>query len=104
MTSRRGRWVRGAVASELGRRRPIKARNFAWSQALARGLAARGVSPNGISIVGLLCAIVAGALLGLTDGTIATWLLAALCVELRLLCNMFDGMVALERGIASKMG
>lgn len=92
------------MASEIGQRRPIKAREFAWSQAVARWLSARGVSPNGISIFGLVCALMAGALLGLSDGTVATWLLAALCVELRLLCNMFDGMVALERGIASKMG
>lgn len=92
------------MASELGQRRPIKARQFALSQAVAHWLAARGVSPNGISIFGLFCALAAGLLLGLTDGTIATWLLAALCVEIRLLCNMFDGMVAIERGIASKMG
>jgi phosphatidylglycerophosphate synthase len=92
------------VASDLGQRRPIKAREFAASRAVTHWLATHGVSPNGISIFGLFCALLAGVTLGLTGGTIASWLFAALCVELRLLCNMFDGMVAVERGIASKIG
>jgi phosphatidylglycerophosphate synthase len=91
--------------SELGQRRPIKAREFALSRAIAHWLAARGVDPNTISIVGLCSALLAGAILGLTDGrSVWSWVFAALCVELRLLCNMFDGMVAVERGIASKLG
>jgi phosphatidylglycerophosphate synthase len=94
------------VAGETtGQRRPIKAREFALSRSVAHWLAQHGVSPNGISLTGLACAIAAGLLLAFAKpDAVWPWLLAALLVEARLLCNMFDGMVAIERGIASKLG
>jgi len=68
----------------------------------------RRVSPNGISIFGLVCGLIAGAAFALAfwspGGSRALWLVGALLVQLRLAANMFDGMVALARGTASPLG
>lgn len=44
-------------------RRPIATRGHPWAIAAAAWLARRGVSPNAISMVSILCAAVAGAAL-----------------------------------------
>jgi phosphatidylglycerophosphate synthase len=86
-------------------RRPITAREHPASQAVARFLAARNVSANAISIAGLVCALVAGVLLSTTHaGSVWSWIAAALLIEIRLLCNMFDGMVALHVGTGTRLG
>ncbi|MBW3539834.1 MAG: CDP-alcohol phosphatidyltransferase family protein [Planctomycetes bacterium] len=88
-------------------RRPIAAREGRLSQMIARKLAARGVPPNAISMAGLDAGLLAGAALFVTqyDGwRTAGFLAAALFVQLRLLANMFDGMVAIERHETSPVG
>src|SRR5436190_20815376 len=93
-------------AAELGDRRPIATRNRKWAQTATAWLAARNVSPNAISIVGMCACIVGGVALGLTsvcDYRIL-WLVAAGGAQLRLTGNMLDGMVALASGRASKVG
>src|SRR5436190_22387028 len=93
-------------AAELGDRRPIATRNRKWAQTATAWLAARSVSPNAISIVGMCACIVGGVALGLTsvcDYRIL-WLVAAGGAQLRLTGNMLDGMVALASGRASKVG
>jgi phosphatidylglycerophosphate synthase len=91
-------------------RRPIQSREKRWSKAVAHWLATHGVSPNAISIAGMLACAAAGVALALTprvESTIAEralWLAAAVLVPLRLLGNMFDGMVAVETGRASPVG
>jgi len=92
--------------AELGDRRPIATRNRKWAQAATAWLAARNVSPNAISIVGMCACIIGGIALGLTsisDYRIL-WLIAAGGAQLRLTGNMLDGMVALASGRASKVG
>ncbi|MBI2921403.1 MAG: CDP-alcohol phosphatidyltransferase family protein [Planctomycetes bacterium] len=89
-------------------RRPIAARRLRVFQAMASWLARRGSSANQISILGMLCGLGAGFALFFTSEfpTSARWLwfAAAALVPLRLLANMLDGMVALERGVASRVG
>jgi phosphatidylglycerophosphate synthase len=86
-------------------RRPITAREHPASRAIARFLATRNVGANAISVAGLVCALLAGILLGTTHaGSVWAWIAAALLIEIRLLCNMFDGMVALEVGAGTKLG
>jgi phosphatidylglycerophosphate synthase len=91
-------------------RRPIKSRNTAWAKAAARFLARRGVHPNAISIAGMGFALCAGLCLTVLhlepDATRRAVLLVlgALCIQSRLLCNMLDGMVAMERGLCSPAG
>jgi phosphatidylglycerophosphate synthase len=87
-------------------RRPIAARNRKWAQDATAWLAERNVSPNAISIAGMLACIVAGTALGLTsisDYRIL-WLVAAAGAQLRLTANMLDGMVAIVSGRTSKTG
>jgi len=95
-------------AIESADRRPIAARNWRISQTLAGWLVRRGISANAISLFGMLCAIAAGLSLAATtllpDFARLFWLLSALLILLRLLANMFDGMVALVRGTASPLG
>jgi phosphatidylglycerophosphate synthase len=90
-------------------RRPIKARDTKWAAAISRWLARIGLRPNQISLLSILFAAIAGLCLLLTNRagvTSAIWLFlaAAGCIQLRLLCNLFDGMVAVEGGLRSKSG
>ncbi len=92
-----------------GDRRPLASRDTRWAQATARRLAALSVTPNQISQASILAGALAGAafwLGGQSDGMARLLLLlgAALFCQLRLLCNLFDGMVAVEGGKASADG
>jgi phosphatidylglycerophosphate synthase len=88
-------------------RRPIKMRSTRWAQALAARLAKLGVSPNQVSLFSVACALV-GAGLFLTEafGAGSSWILigAAVCIQLRLLANMLDGLIAVEGGHQTKLG
>jgi phosphatidylglycerophosphate synthase len=89
-------------------RRPLATRERAWARGVASWLVRRGASPNAISLAGLAAAVSAGAALALTPW-LGAWqwagfLAAALFVSLRLLANMFDGMVALASGRATPLG
>src|SRR5262245_62149877 len=91
-------------------RRPIQARNTKWAARTARWLAGIGLRPNHISLLSLLSgALAAGCiLLGGRSASTATRVLAfiaaAACIQMRLLCNLFDGMVAVEGGFKTKSG
>jgi phosphatidylglycerophosphate synthase len=84
-------------------RRPIAARSSAWAIALSSRLALIGVTPNSISVVSVVFAAIGALLLSLSAHPLA-WLAAAACVQLRLVCNLLDGMVAIEGGRKSKVG
>jgi len=85
-----------------GDRRPIATRSARWAQRLAAWLTTTPVTPNQISLLSVAWAGAGGALL--LHGGIAAWIAAALCVQLRLLCNLLDGMVAVEGGKGSRVG
>lgn len=92
-------------------RRPIASRDTAWAKAVAAWLARCGASPNGISVAGMIAGITGGACLGATslvsDSPIVLRLLfagGAVFTQLRLLANMFDGMVAVNTGRTSPVG
>ncbi|OBQ58570.1 CDP-alcohol phosphatidyltransferase family protein [Mesorhizobium erdmanii] len=92
-----------------GDRRPLASRDTRWAQATARRLAGLSVTPNQISQGSILAGVLAGTafwLGGQSDGMVRLLLLlaAALFCQLRLLCNLFDGMVAVEGGKASADG
>jgi phosphatidylglycerophosphate synthase len=89
--------------TETGDRRPLASRNTRWAQAIARRLASMNVTPNRISQASMLAAAFAGLAFWLTGETqdgvrVALFVAAALFCQLRLLCNLFDGMVAVEGG------
>jgi phosphatidylglycerophosphate synthase len=81
-------------------RRPLKTRSLSIFRNLAKTLADRGVTPNQISIAGVLAAAAGFVCLwGAGRGWPYGWffvLLAAVCVQIRLLCNLLDGIVAVE--------
>lgn len=91
-------------------RRPIRSRQQQWAIAGAAWLARHGFRPNQISALSVLFAALAGGCALLlphvahVGGRAALMLGAALAIQLRLLCNLFDGMVAIEGGQASPAG
>jgi phosphatidylglycerophosphate synthase len=92
-----------SVPEKAPPRRPLKTRQRAWAQGLARMLTRAGASPNAISLASLVFAIASGLCLAWTADAERTtrqvlFLAAAACIQLRLLCNMLDGLVAVEGG------
>lgn len=94
----------------LASRRSLKSRDTRWAHALATGLARSGLTPNTISVLSVVfaagamaCLMVAGDQ-STTAGTLGAWLGALACIQLRLLCNLMDGMVAVEGGKGSPVG
>jgi len=91
------------------RRRPLKSRDRSVFRRLAAWCVARGVSPDAISMSSLVFAGVAAGALAATAVTPvprarALYVLAAIAIQLRLLVNMLDGMVAVGSGQTSLMG
>ncbi|NOT60922.1 MAG: CDP-alcohol phosphatidyltransferase family protein [Acidobacteria bacterium] len=84
-------------------RRPIKARSASWAQRFAQWLAQRSITPNQISVTSIFFAAIGAWLLWRVPSLVG-WLGAAACIQLRLLCNLFDGMVAVEGGKRSAVG
>jgi phosphatidylglycerophosphate synthase len=96
--------------NESLQRRPIASRNSAWAPRVAAWLTRRGATPNGISLMSIALAAAAGAcILAPTfwRGESWRWLCFPLAVGFilgRLLCNLFDGMVAVEGNQKSPAG
>lgn len=94
--------------SEDPKRRPIASRRWRISQRLAAWLAARRATPNAISLAGMLCGLCAGGCFATTSwmpkSAIWFWLLGVVCVQLRLVANMLDGMVAILTDKSSPVG
>ncbi|GGD43755.1 CDP-alcohol phosphatidyltransferase family protein [Pseudoxanthomonas indica] len=84
-------------------RRPIAARGSAWAQRLSAALAASAITPNQISVASIFFAAV-GALMLLVAPTSFGLIVCAICVQLRLVCNLLDGMVAMDGGKQSATG
>jgi phosphatidylglycerophosphate synthase len=90
-------------------RRVLATRNGPLPRALARHLARVGVRPNAVSIAGAAVAGVAGAAFVLAPGfpapgRAALLTGAAASIQLRLLCNLLDGMLAVEEGLKTRTG
>ncbi|WPU66953.1 CDP-alcohol phosphatidyltransferase family protein [Peredibacter starrii] len=87
-------------------RRPLKSRQTAWAKTLSRMIAQAGISPNMISFMSMVFAALSlgSALIGAKTGERMYPILAALFIQMRLICNLMDGMVAVEFGKKSKTG
>lgn len=95
--------------TEPTNRRQLATRAARWAHALARGLARAGIRPNQISVASVVVA--AGGAYAFTrvhdrtSGNGALLLvLGAIGIQLRLLCNMLDGLLAIEGGLKTKTG
>lgn len=90
-------------------RRPLASRDTGWARRLSSRLAATSVTPNQISRAGMVAALGAGLCfwaVGFADGfgrALLLILAAGMC-QIRLLCNLLDGMVAIEAGRGSPDG
>lgn len=95
--------------SPTDNRRPLKSRDTGWARSLATALVRAGVSPDAVSAGSVLFAALGAAAFvcsGEMHGLARPALLVAAgaCVQLRLLCNLLDGMVAVEHGRAGPLG
>jgi phosphatidylglycerophosphate synthase len=97
------------MADDPDNRRPLKVRDAAFARGLAARLAGAKVGPDAISATSVAFAVLGGALM-MASGAFEGWgralalVAAALCIQGRLLCNLLDGMVAVEHGRASPAG
>ena len=88
---------------EPGARRPIASRNTRLAKSLARSLASTAITPNQISMGSMVAAAIAGGSFWASAFTsngprVALLLLAAVACQARLICNLMDGLVAIESG------
>jgi phosphatidylglycerophosphate synthase len=90
-------------------RRPLASRNAAWATRLAAAAVAREITPNQISQASVGCAALGFGFYALS--AISPWLLQFLClllaavaIQARLVCNLIDGMVAVEGGKGTRDG
>lgn len=84
-------------------RRPLTTRSAGWAKALAATLARARISPDLISFISIPIALAGMAALLHVPGP-AGLVLCAVAVQLRLLCNLLDGMVAVEGGLGGPTG
>ena len=90
-------------------RRVLATRDAGWAKLLARRLARAGVRPNAISIASVACAAAVCAAFYAAPAVgpgarSVLLLLAASAIQLRLLCNLLDGMLAVEEGLKTRTG
>lgn len=89
-------------------RRPLTSRNSQWAARLASWAVAKGITPNQISQASMGFAALGFLLywLSATGGLLQflCLILAAATVQARLVCNLIDGMVAIEGGQGAKDG
>lgn len=87
-----------------GSRRPIAARESGFARSLARLALRTSISPNQISVLSIGFAVIGASALVAAVHSPLLYIVAILGVQLRLLCNLLDGMVAVEGGRGSALG
>jgi phosphatidylglycerophosphate synthase len=90
-------------------RRPLKSRSANWPRQIAFALVRKGFTPNQVSVASLIFSLVGGSCLifGSSQSHPVTSLLfiaTAICIQLRLVCNLLDGLMAVEGGKKTKAG
>lgn len=90
--------------TELANRRPLKSRETGWAGALARLLLKTPLTPNAVSVAGIGFAAAGAACFALAPDQRWLWLGGALFIQLRLLANLMDGLLAVEGGRKSPTG
>jgi len=84
-------------------RRPIKSRNTKWAQDFTHYLVKIDASPNKISVFSILFSLIGAYAIVLEPNNSGIWFFA-ICILLRLLCNLFDGMVAIKMNRNNPLG
>lgn len=91
------------MANPTESRRPLTTRSAGWARALAAALAKARISPDLISAISIPIALAGAAALFHLPSPLSL-VLCAVAVQLRLLCNLLDGMVAVEGGLGGPTG
>jgi len=94
---------------EVRDRRPAGLRGNRWVVATAAWLVRAGFRPNQISLLGLGCSALSSVCLVVTAATESGWrsgllLAAAAFIPLRGMCNLCDGLMAIEGGLKTRSG
>lgn len=97
------------MQDDVAGRRPLKTRTLVVFQKFAKWLSGKNITPNQISILSVVFSALAAVCFFMlpSSGTTESWLLpilAAVFIQCRLLCNLFDGMVAVEGGKGTPSG
>ncbi|WP_173911543.1 CDP-alcohol phosphatidyltransferase family protein [Acinetobacter sp. Marseille-Q1618] len=90
-------------------RRPLKVRGVGMVNQFAKWLSQKSITPNHISLLSIVFALFAALCLLLVPQyfgwqRFALYIGAALLIQGRLLCNLFDGLVAIEGGKSTASG
>lgn len=90
-------------------RRPIAARSYGWPTRVALALVRAGVTPNQVSASSALFALAGAAAFVTTPyvdraPAIGLWVAGACTIQLRLIANLLDGLMAVEGGKKSAVG
>lgn len=96
------------ASDQVESRRPLKVRGNQLSKNIAKWLSEKSITPNQISVLSIVFAIFSAICFVFSVQHIeyrAVWMIAAaLFIQMRLLCNLFDGMVAIEGGKSTASG
>lgn len=92
------------IEPDLANRRPLKSRGSRWAGAVTRLLLKTPLTANQISVIGVLISLLGAWAFVAAPAYPWLWLAGALAIQLRLLCNLFDGLVAVEGGRKSAYG
>ncbi len=93
--------------NDMINRRPLKVRSARFAKKTAYWLNKKNITPNQISITSVFFAVLAAVCLVSIPYIEEKWfllILAALFIQCRLLCNLYDGMVAVEGGKSTPSG
>lgn len=88
----------------IASRRPLKSRSTSWAAAAARMALKIGLTANQISALGVIVAALGAWAVVAAPRQPWLFVVGAACVQLRLLANMLDGMVAVEGGRGGPTG
>jgi len=90
--------------NEKTNRRPLKSRSTGWAAVASRAVLATGLSANQVSFLGILIAGLGAWAMVEAPTRPILFVAAAVAIQLRLLANMLDGMVAVEGGRGGPTG
>lgn len=98
------------MPSDPAARRPLKSRGTPWAGALSRLLLRWRFTPNTVSVLSVAFSVGGAVSLYAAPREECAgcqafwWLMAILGIQLRLLCNLMDGLLAVEGGLKSAVG
>ncbi len=91
------------MQESIENRRPIKSRSAKWAEFSAQKLVLWGITPNTVSVISIFFAAI-GALVLIVSKSPVALIFVVVMIQARLICNLLDGMVAIEGGKKTPVG